>query len=315
MDLLTDVLHEAGLKRRVLDLRNLDDLTALEFPCDRSMGLHVVTRGQIHIHAPSLAEPLELAAGSVALMARGCTHVLSTSRSYDPMHKVSVAGEFAQPGPDFAPCPATSSLISGAYQFWNNPIHALFREIPDWFVLNTQSLGSFHPLTLTIGLLDEELRRPSLGGQTIIYGLLDVIFTYLIREMVNRIGHAKPGWSYAIADLQIRKAVAALHADPTEAWTLDALAGRAGLSRTVFAERFRRAMGDTPLSYLRNLRVQRAMNLLAETPQTLEHVARVAGFSDAFAFSKAFKKIVGQSPKDFRLQAKLDQASPWRLHR
>ncbi|MCZ8208417.1 MAG: helix-turn-helix transcriptional regulator, partial [Aquidulcibacter sp.] len=91
------------------------------------------------------------------------------------------------------------------------------------------------------------------------------------------------------------------------------LAKHAGLSRTLLAERFRRTMGDTPLSYLRSLRVQKAMTLLSEADHTLEHVARAVGYSDAFSFSKVFKKIVGQSPRDFRRQAKLDQTSPWKM--
>ncbi|OYU53749.1 MAG: hypothetical protein CFE27_02420 [Alphaproteobacteria bacterium PA1] len=313
MDLLTDILHEAGLKRRLLDLRSLDAQTPLQFPCEKSMGLHVVTRGRAYIHSASLQEPIALEAGSVALMARGCTHVLSTSPNYDPAQVRSVTGDLAAIPLAYSPSPGTSKLISGAYQFWHDPVHALFREIPAWFVLDGQSLSKFHPLTLTIGLLDEELSKPSMGGQTIIYGLLDVIFTYLVREMVDQQGHARAGWSQGIADLQIRKAVSVMHEDPAQGWTLEELAKHAGLSRTLLAERFRRTMGDTPLSYLRTLRVQKAMTLLSEADHTLEHVARAVGFSDAFSFSKVFKKIVGQSPSDFRRQAKLDQASPWKM--
>lgn len=313
MDLLTDILQEAGLKRRLLDLRSLDAQSPLQFPCEKSMGLHVVTRGRAYIHAPSLKEPIAVEAGSVVLMARGCTHVLSTSASYDPAQVRAITSDLAAAPSAYNPSPSSSALISGAYQFWHEPVHALFREIPDWFVLDNQSLPKFHPLVLTIGLLDEELNKPSMGGQTIIYGLLDVIFTYLLREMVDQLGHARAGWSQGVADLHIRKAVTAMHEDPSHGWSLEELAKQAGLSRTLLADRFRRTMGDTPLSYLRALRVQKAMTLLSETDPTLEHVARAVGFSDAFSFSKVFKKLVGQAPSDFRREAKLDLASSWRL--
>jgi AraC-like DNA-binding protein len=313
MDLLTDILQEAGLKRRLVDLRSLDTQSALQFPCEKSMGLHVVTRGRAFIHSTSLKEPLAIEAGSVVLMARGCTHVLSTLPTYDPAQVFQVTGDLASTPMAYNPSPDASTLISGAYQFWHDPVHALFREIPDWFVLDGQSLSKFHPLTLTIGLLDEELNKPSMGGQTIMYGLLDVIFTYLVREMVDQIGQARTGWSQAVADLQIRRAVTVMHEDPAHGWTLEELAKQAGLSRTLLAERFRRTMGDTPLSYLRSLRVQKAMTLLSEADHSLEQVARAVGFSDAFSFSKVFKKIVGQSPSAFRRQAKLDQTSPWKL--
>jgi AraC-like DNA-binding protein len=313
MDLLSDILQEAGLKRRLIDLRRLDAQSALQFPCEKSMGLHVVTRGRAFIHSTSLEEPLAIEAGSVVLMARGCTHVLSTLPTYDPAQVLQVTGDLATTPMAYNPSPDASTLISGAYQFWHDPVHALFREIPDWFVLDGQNLAKFHPLTLTIGLLDEELNRPSMGGQTIMYGLLDVIFTYLIREMVDQIGQARTGWSQAVADVQIRKAVTVMHEDPAHGWTLEELAKQAGLSRTLLAERFRRTMGDTPLSYLRCLRVQKAMTLLSDANDSLEQVARAVGFSDAFSFSKVFKKITGQSPSAFRRQARLDQTSPWKL--
>ena len=74
MDLLTDLLQQAGLQRKLLDLRRLDTTLALQFPCDKSIGLHVVTHGHIYIHTTTLAEPLALRVGDIALMARGCNH-------------------------------------------------------------------------------------------------------------------------------------------------------------------------------------------------------------------------------------------------
>ena len=94
---------------------------------------------------------------------------------------------------------------------------------------------------------------------------------------------------------------------------LDELAQHAGLSRTALAERFREAMGDTPLNHLRVLRMQRAMRLLAETDHKLEAVAAEVGYQDAFSFSKVFKRTVGVSPKAFRQRDAADKTHPWRL--
>lgn len=81
MDILSDILHVAGLRRRLLDLHALTPEAALRFPCDRSFGLHAVTRGRAFVHAPNLDEPLELQAGDLVLMARGCVHLLSLDRT------------------------------------------------------------------------------------------------------------------------------------------------------------------------------------------------------------------------------------------
>jgi AraC-like DNA-binding protein len=319
MDLLTDLLQQAGLRRRLLDQRRLDASSALKFPCDRSIGLHVVTHGPAWIHAATLKEPLALQAGDIAVMARGCHHVLSTQPTLRAGQTVTLAEPWSpqhagdEPRETAAEPAATSAVISGAYQFWNPPLHPFFREMPDWFVLRADSLPRLGPLALTVGLLDEEVNRRQLGADTIVHGLLDVIFTYVLREIVERHRGADTGWSHAVADPSVRQVVALMHEDCAHPWTLEELAGRAGLSRTVLAERFRDTMGDTPLSYLRTVRMQKATRLLAETERTLEQVAQQVGYQDAFSFSKVFKRSLGMAPREFRRRDAEDMALPWRF--
>lgn len=318
MDLLTDLLQQAGLRRRLLDSRLLAAGAALQFPCDRSIGLHVVTHGQAWVHAPSLDEPLALAAGDIAVMARGCHHVLATQAVLPARQQIPQAPLWRPPEEDGARPPgegddAASIVISGAYQFWNAPLHPFFRELPGWFVLRGDSLPRLGPLALTIALLDEEARQRRLGADTIVHGLLDVIFTYALREIVARTRSDAAGWSHAVADPQVRLAVAAMHEDCAHPWTLEELATRAGLSRSVLAERFRVAMGDTPLAYLRTVRLQKAMRLLSETSRTLEQVAREVGYQDAFGFSKVFKRTLGLAPREFRQRDAGEQSQPWRF--
>jgi AraC-like DNA-binding protein len=317
MDLLTDLLQQAGLRRRLLDSRRLAAGTALQFPCDRSIGLHVVTHGRAWVHAPSLPEPLALAAGDIAVMARGCHHVLATQPALRRHQEIPIAPVWTPPPGEAAATIAedgdASQVISGAYQFWNAPLHPFFREIPGWFVLRGDSLPKLGPLALAIALLDEEARQRRLGADTIVHGLLDVIFTYALREIVSRSGGSGSGWSHAVSDAQVRLAVAAMHEDCAHPWTLEELAVRAGLSRTVLAERFRVAMGDTPLAYLRTVRLQKAMRLLSETSRTLEQVAREVGYQDAFSFSKVFKRTLGLAPREFRQRDAGEQSQPWRF--
>lgn len=312
MDLLTDLLHQTGLRRRLLDLRRLSAGSALRFPCERSIGLHVVTHGQAWVHADSLDEPLSLQAGDIAVMARGCHHVLSTLPTLPAGGELPSATVWTAPHAvdDEA---AASAVISGAYQLWNEPLHPFFREMPAWFVLRGDSLPRLGPLALTVALLDEEVNQRRLGADTIVHGLLDVIFTYVLREIVARQGGGQAGWSHAVADPPVRTVVALMHEDCAHPWTLEELAARAGLSRTVLAERFRTAMGETPLAYLRTVRMQKAMRILAGTTRTLEQVAQAVGYQDAFGFSKVFKRSVGLSPREFRLRDAQEQAMPWRF--
>ena len=313
MDLLTDLLQQAGLQRKLLDLRRLDTTLALQFPCDKSIGLHVVTHGHIYIHTTTLAEPLALRVGDIALMARGCNHLVSTQASINPEQLVLLAEPWAQQLDLTLANEKSSTVISGAYQFWNAPVHPFFQEMPNWFVLRSDHLPKLGPLALTVALLDEEMRQGHLGADAIVHGLLDVIFTYLLREMVNHLGTAGVSWSSAVADPQVRKAVSLMHNDSGRLWSLEGLASSAGLSRTGLAERFRTAMGDTPLSYLRKLRMQKAMKILSETDKTLIQVALEVGYQDAFSFSKVFKRTVGVAPREFRRKDMEEISSPWRF--
>ncbi len=169
------------------------------------------------------------------------------------------------------------------------------------------------PLALAGGLLVEELREAEPGAEIITHGLLDLLFTYALRQLIAKRAATSVGWSLAVHDPMVGRAVALMHGDPAHPWTLDELAKRAGLSRTALAERFREAMGDTPLNHLRVVRMQRAMQLLAQTRHSLEAVAAAVGYRDAFGFSKVFKRTVGLSPKAFRQQDAAERQDPWRL--
>ena len=311
MDLLSNILKDAGLRRRVVGRLGLPADAAFYFPCKRSIGLHVVAQGPVHVHAPKLAAPLALATGDVAVMMRGCDHTLSAAPSLDGLRSLTI-GEI--PAPVLEPRPGCSVVVGGAFELWNAPLHPFFAEMPDWFALRRDARPRLGPMALGVGLMEQELSRQGAhGADSIVQALLDVIFAYALREISAERGAVGAGWSRAVDDPQIRRIVTLMHEQSAQPWTLEALAKHAGLSRTALAERFRDAMGDTPLNHLRTLRMQRAMRLLAETDLKLDVVSAEVGYQDAFSFSKVFKRTVGQSPKAFRQRNLAELSDPWRL--
>lgn len=314
MDILTDIIHVTGLKRRLLDLHALTPGTAMRFPCERSFGLHAVTRGHVFVHAPNLGEPLELHAGDLVLMARGCTHFLTLDRTPPESSASVTVAPFAGAGPAAPPAEAgEAQVISAAYQLWHQPLHPFLRSLPPWFVVRGRSLEQLSPLPLTLGLLDRELGNPTLGATSATHGLLDALFAFALREIAAREHPNTPGWHMAVADRQIRQVLTLMHGHIGYDWTLAELGQQVRLSRSALAERFRQTMGDSPLNHLRTLRMQKAMQLLAETRQTLEQVAQAVGYQDAFGFSKVFKRTIGQSPRQFRVQDAREQQAPYRF--
>lgn len=297
MDLLADILRQAGLKQRILNQRLLEAGASLPFPCSKSMGFHVVVSGQALIHAPGLKSKkdrvLTLEAGDVAWMARGCHHRLEIP-----------APERGRGG--------SACVISGAYQFWHDPVHPFFKDLPDWFILSAPELGRLDTLSLAMELLSREIKRPELGTENVIHGVLDILFTHLMREVISVTGQSSTNWSRGAQDPSIQKALELMHADSARAWSLVELARQVGMSRAGLAERFKRSMGDTPLHYLRNVRMQRAMHLLTSTEHSLETIAQSVGYQDAFSFSKVFKRTVGLSPRDFRKKDQQEKNLAWR---
>jgi AraC-like DNA-binding protein len=315
MDILASLLKDFGVRRRKLGLRGLADGVALRFPCDRSIGFHVVTRGHVFLHSAAAGGVVELAAGDIAFMARGCDHLLSHRatlsgsevRNIDASQAVPDEGGDAGSEPDVA-------VISGAYQLWSEPVHPAFRELPAWLVLRGHALPRLGPVSLSAALLGQEAARREPGADLIVQSLLDMLFVYLLREVLaQQAATPAAAWAEAMRDPPVRRAVELMHEDCARTWTLEDLAREVGLSRTLLAERFRTRMGDTPLNHLRTIRIQRAMRLLADTDHKLEAVAAEVGYGDAFSFSKAFRRAVGLAPGEFRQRDRADRRVPWRF--
>jgi AraC-like DNA-binding protein len=310
MDLLADVLRQSGVKKRILNQRSFARPTALLFPCERSFGFHVVTQGRGYIH--TAGEVIALAAGDVALMARGCNHVVSTSDK--PSRHVMAMDDAAQEAHGGAgEEPPLLALVSGAYQVWNTPVHPFFHELPRWYVLRADEIGRLDEADLAIGLLARETAAPGVGSETMTQALVDIIFTQIVRKIIARMDATPQTWGHALHQVQVRAALELMHGDCAHDWSLEELARRVGLSRAGFAAKFKAALGSPPLQYLTMLRVQKAMDLLANTPDKLESVSQAVGYRDAFSFSKAFKKVTGMPPRDFRQKDRDEKDLSWRF--
>lgn len=306
-DLLTEVLRHNGLSARKLAISKLQPEQALQFPCERSVGLHVVVRGPVYLHTREQSAPLKLEHGDITVMARGAPHALSLSPDLTGLHHEYLD---IRNVPDIPEHDDTIHVLSGAYQFWHAPLHPFFSEMPSWYVLRADEMPRLGALAMTSALLVEELRSAEPGAGIITNGLLDVVFAYVLRQIVARRAITQAGWCQGASDPQVGRVMALMQEKIAHPWTLEELAKRVGMSRTALAERFREATGDTPLNHLRTLRMQHAMQLLADTRQSLDSIAVTVGYQDAFGFSKVFKRTTGTSPRAFRLQDSAERDPP-----
>jgi AraC-like DNA-binding protein len=293
MDILTDILNSAGLAKPQLLRLTFYTPHAETFPCAKSMGFHLVTQGEGYVRWASGREPLLLKRGDIVMIKRGLGHEVAT----DLKVKVS-KGAAPRAGGD----KPLVSLVTGVYQFQTQPIHPLFSELPDLILFRSEDIAPHSALAIAQQLLSAEIAQDGPGSDTISKSLVDVMFHYILREWLDQKKGEGYSWSRAIKDGHLQKAIAAIHAEPGKDWSVDQLAQTAGISRAAFAQKFRRLSGDTPAHYLTRVRVQRAMDLLRSGNDSVERIAEAVGYNDSFVFSKAFKRIQGVSPKEFRKQ-------------
>jgi transcriptional regulator GlxA family with amidase domain len=121
-----------------------------------------------------------------------------------------------------------------------------------------------------------------------------------LRSYLAGVPPADLGRLAALRDPAVAMAVELLREHPERPWTVGALAREIGLSRTLFASRFRALVGETPIRYLTKVRLRQAAGHLATTDEKMYAIARRAGYDSEASFSKAFKRAFGSAPGAYR---------------
>jgi AraC-like DNA-binding protein len=113
------------------------------------------------------------------------------------------------------------------------------------------------------------------------------------------------GWLFALADTQMGAAITAMHESPGHRWTLQELGERVGMSRSIFALKFKATVGTSPMEYLTRWRMLLAGDRLTNSSDALSAIAVSLGYESESAFSTAFKRVMGCSPRQYGRAANL----------
>jgi transcriptional regulator GlxA family with amidase domain len=149
-------------------------------------------------------------------------------------------------------------------------------------------------LGLTLQLLFKEASGQHCGRQAILDRMIEVVIIQVLRDLMDQ-KRIQFGLLAGLADPRLAKAINALHAEPSRAWSLETLAATAGMSRARFAAAFRDIVGMTPMAYLSEWRLGLAQSLLRKG-KSVQFVADVVGYSSASALSRTFRAHTGQTP-------------------
>jgi transcriptional regulator GlxA family with amidase domain len=148
------------------------------------------------------------------------------------------------------------------------------------------------------------MAQPSPGAEVVVNRLADILFIQCVRAHIALNSEkCKGGLLRAIFDPQIGAALRAMHEKVENPWTVETLAAAAGMSRSAFALRFKEILGETPLEYLTNWRMYKATGFLQERDKKLFDIAKSVGYESDAAFSKAFRRVIGIAPRQYRRSA------------
>jgi AraC-like DNA-binding protein len=153
-----------------------------------------------------------------------------------------------------------------------------------------------HVMDMVLG----EIQRDEPGQQSVLDRWLDLALITTLRAWFARPESHAPGWYQAQSDPVVGLALRLLHEEPAHPWSVVELADRTGVSRASLARRFSGLVGEAPMAYLTGWRIAMAADLLRETTDTVESIARKVGYANAFALSVAFKRVRGTSPTAHR---------------
>ena len=269
---------------------------------------HVVTAGScwISLVGDNATEPVKLNEGDIVVGPHGDPHVVSSAPGMRAEPNLEVYGK---PGEHVAvpfqlqtggDGPSETRLICGFFSCDVRPFNPLLESLPRFMRFGRDSLASHSLLDEFIRFATAEMGNKRAGSQSVLNRLSELMFVEIIRLYMDQLEGSNTGWLAGLRDPLVGRALTLLHARPSHAWTLEQLASEAAASRSVLADRFNDLVGYPPIQYLTRWRMQIAARRLMDPGARVAAVAHEVGYESEAAFSRAFKKFVGQSPGQWR---------------
>jgi len=261
---------------------------------------HLVLAGDCYLHVAG-QPPLRLRARDGVFLLRDVEHFLSPCA--DPA--AAVARQTMRALGDGAPAEADSAdgagLACGFFRFSGALGPMVIGAFPDYLVCRGDDPALGHTAALFDMILAEaggDPERPS----PLIARLVELLFFYLIRHATQRealtaglLALAQRGEFMALLERMLR--------NPGEDWSIARMADAAHMSRAAFCKHFTVAGGVTPAQFLLRLRMRLATQRL-NAGDSVEQAAGHVGYQSNAAFTRAFKRVIGQQPGAYRRQSR-----------
>ncbi len=297
MDVLSSVLHELRLDSAAYRVLVLRAPWRLRF--DGGLrGVHILVRGRGTLTLDS-GSRLVVNAGDLVVLPQAGSHWLSSPDGERAPAVSALALAQQNPGTQLSGGGAgeESLIVCGAF-FLGQEDHPAVAGLPPCIHVPAQGGPATDWLEGLSAALVAEAVEGGPGSELVMARLSDALVTRALRHHLQTA--EEPGWLSGLRDAHVSRALSALHEDLAASWTVASLARTAGLSRSAFAARFTRTIGQPPMDYLTQARMRKAETLLRIGRATVAKVASQVGYSSEAALSAAFLRHTGATPGAYR---------------
>ncbi|NML87455.1 AraC family transcriptional regulator [Sphingobium sp. TB-6] len=256
-----------------------------------------ILRGECWLAIDGLETPIRLCEGEAFVLPRGLPFRMASDLSVESVEAGSMFPPARAGGQVRLGSGGEFALVGARFAVAGGPSGLLRTLLPP--ILHLRTASEKAALNWSVERMMQELRENLPGARLMAQDLAHMMLLQALRAYLNQPASGDRGWLSALANKQLRMAIHAIHADPARRWTLKDLGAEAGMSRTVFAERFRAVMGETPMQYLTRWRMLLACDRLEHADDRLSTIAIDLGYESESSFSMAFKRVMGCSPSHY----------------
>ena len=270
---------------------------AVHFPKHQGIKCYAMLAGECWLVVEGVPEPVLLRAGDCFLLPRGFPFQLTTNLSLEPVHYTIARAQLGMRNEAPGASEGARYIAGGHFALTGGHAEMLLHSLPP--IVHIRRESDKAAMCWSLERMREELRNPQPGGSLIAQQLAYMMLIQALRLHLADVTVTGRGWLSALSDKHMSIAIAIMHNDPGHTWTLQLLAERVGMSRSVFALRFREIVGTTPMEYLTRWRMLLAADRLKSSCDGVSAIAKTLGYESESAFGKAFRRTMGYSPRQY----------------
>ncbi len=268
---------------------------------------HLLTHGRAYANVED-GERIPLSAGDIVVFPHGDPHLMGNGRDVQPRDNGQMIEEILSQGLKVARMGGGGEItkfVCGYLACDPQLSKAFLGGLPPIFKVNIGNDSSGQWLENSIRYSVGQAIGSQTGSEIVVAKLSEALFAETLRRYVDLLPPGQTGWLAGARDPDVGNALALLHRQPSDPWTIAKLAKRVGVSRSVLAERFRHFLGVPPIAYLTRWRLQLGAQLLASTSHSVAQIAAEVGYESEPAFNRAFKREFSLPPARFRMKSKV----------